>query len=56
MIQKLKQKLHYGTDIIEYSIIKSRRVKTSEIIVDKEQIVIRTPFDKPVSEIKEIFK
>ena len=30
MIQKLKQKVHYGKDIIEYSIIKSRCIKTSD--------------------------
>jgi predicted metal-dependent hydrolase len=56
MIQKLKQKLRFGTDIIEYSIIKSSRIKTSEIIIDKGQIIIRTPYKKPVSEIKEIVR
>ena len=34
--------------------IKSRRIKTSEIIVDENKIVIRTPSNKPQSEIHEM--
>jgi predicted metal-dependent hydrolase len=56
MIQKLKQQLQYGTKTIEYSIIKSRRIKTSEIIVDADNVSVRSPFHKPVSEIHEIVR
>ncbi len=50
----LKQKLDYGNATIEYSIVKSKRIKTSEIIVDADNVLIRTPFDKPLSEIDKI--
>ena len=51
-----KHELHYGTSIIKYSVIKSRRIKTSEIIVDRHEVVVRTPFDKPDHEIRNIVK
>jgi predicted metal-dependent hydrolase len=54
MIQQ--QKLHYGTSIIDYSIVRSRRIKTSEIIVDGENVIIRTPYDKSIEEINDIIK
>lgn len=50
MINKIK----YGNSVIEYSVVKSKRRKTSEIIVDKTGVVIRTPLRKPTSEIKKI--
>jgi predicted metal-dependent hydrolase len=56
MIQKLKQQLQYGTKTIKYSIIKSRRIKTSEIIVDADEVTVRTPFHKPVVEISDIVR
>jgi predicted metal-dependent hydrolase len=42
MIQK-KDKIKYGTTTIPYYIIKSKRIKTSEIIVDVYNITIRPP-------------
>ncbi|MDQ6866625.1 MAG: M48 family metallopeptidase [Thermoproteota archaeon] len=56
MIQKFKQQLQYGTKTIEYSIINSRRIKTSEIIVDADDVIVRTPFHKPVVEISDIVR
>lgn len=50
------QKLHYGTSTIDYSIVRSRRRKTSEIIVDADNVIIRTPRDKSTEEIKEIVR
>lgn len=47
-------KIRYGNTIIQYSVIKSKRRKTSEVIVDKDGVVIRTPLGKPASEIKKI--
>src|SRR5437899_3003965 len=51
-----QQKLQYGTSIIDYSILRSRRRKTSEIIVDAENVIIRTPNDKPIEEIRELVR
>jgi predicted metal-dependent hydrolase len=51
-----QQKLHYGTGIIDYSIVRSRRRKTSEIIVDADNVIIRTPYDKSIEEVNEIIK
>ena len=48
--------MHYGTSVIKYSVIKSRRIKTSELIVDSYEVVVRTPFDKPDYEIRNIVK
>jgi predicted metal-dependent hydrolase len=56
MIRQLKQQLQYGTKTIDYSIIKSRRIKTSEIIVDADNVSVRSPFQKPISEIHEIVR
>ena len=54
MEQKQEQKLHYGKAVIEYTIIKTKRRKTSEIIVDKDTIEVRAPFNKPDYEIQKI--
>lgn len=56
MIEKLKQQLQYGTKTIEFSIIRNRRIKTSEIIVDVDDVIVRTPFHKPVAEIYEVVR
>lgn len=50
----LKRKLNYDNRIINYSVIRSKRVKTSEIIVDADSITVRTPFDKSILEIEKI--
>jgi predicted metal-dependent hydrolase len=49
-----KQSYQYGTRKIDYILIKSKRRKTSEVIVDKDEITIRAPFDKSISEIEKI--
>jgi len=51
-----KHELYYGTSVIKYSVIKSRRIKTSELIVDNNEILVRTPFDKPDHEIQKIIQ
>lgn len=50
----MKRKIRYGDSIIQYSVIKSKRRKTSEIIVGKDGVIIRTPLGKSISEIKKI--
>jgi predicted metal-dependent hydrolase len=52
MIEKQNQKLNYGTNVIEYSVVKTRRRKTSEVIVDKDTVEVRSPFNKPEHEIQ----
>ncbi len=52
-----KELFEIGTDKkIPFKLIRSRRRKTSEIIVDKKEIVLRVPFNKPASEIQGIFR
>ena len=52
--EKSKQTFQYGNKTIEYILIKSKRRKTCEVIVDKDEITIRAPFDKPLNEVEGI--
>lgn len=45
-------KIKYGNSVIQYSVIKSNRRKTSEIQVDQSGVVLRVPVKKTNSEIK----
>jgi predicted metal-dependent hydrolase len=49
-----KQIYQYGNQKIKYNLVRSKRRKTSEIIVDEKEIILRVPFDKPLSEIEKI--
>jgi predicted metal-dependent hydrolase len=49
-----KQLFQYGNKTIEYNLIHSKRQKTCEVVVDKDEITIRSPFDKPIKEIEQI--
>ena len=51
-----RMKLYYGTKTIDYLLVKSKRVKTSEIIVEKNKVIIRTPFDKPLYKMENIIQ
>ena len=53
MIQQ-KDKVKYGTTTIPYYIIKTRRTKTSEVIVDADTITVRTPYNKDKREIRRL--
>jgi predicted metal-dependent hydrolase len=53
---KGRQTIQYGNTTIEYDLVKSKRVKTSEIIVDENKILIRTPFDKSQFEIDKLLE
>ena len=47
----------YGTKIVNYNLVRSRRVKTCEIIIEGEnRVLIRSPYSKPVSEIENLLK
>jgi predicted metal-dependent hydrolase len=54
--QKSKQTFQYGNTLVDYTLIKSKRRKTSEIIVEKDSgaIIVRVPFEKTISEIEQI--
>jgi predicted metal-dependent hydrolase len=56
MIQQAEERIQYGSSTIEFSVVKSRRMKTSEIIVEPNKVTIRTPFNKPVSEIRKLIQ
>lgn len=50
-----KQSFQYGNRSVEYTLVKSKRRKTCEIIVDKNsEIILRVPFDKTSDEIDKI--
>jgi len=52
-----KEIFFHGPDEIPFSLIRSRRRKTSELIIENEnEITLRVPFDKPMGEIKEIIQ
>lgn len=47
----------YGNKTINYSLVRSRRVKTCEIIInDENSVLIRSPYYKPISEIEDLLK
>ena len=46
MIRQQQDRVKYGTATIPYCIIKTRRIKTSELIVDADTITVRAPLDK----------
>src|SRR5215216_8118855 len=50
-----KDRIRYGATTIPYNIIKTGRVKTSEVIVDADTTVtVRTPLEKNKHEIQRI--
>jgi predicted metal-dependent hydrolase len=49
-------KIQLGDSPINYSVIRSKRLKTSEVIVDENSVVIRVPYNKPHSEIDNILR
>jgi len=51
-----KHEYIHGTRKLEYFVFRTRRSKTSEIIVDSDEIVIRVPYSKPDTEIKSLIK
>jgi predicted metal-dependent hydrolase len=42
----------YGSTTIQYDIIKSGRIKTSQITIDKNGVVVRIPYTKSIQETK----
>ena len=52
--QSMISKIQYGITAIKYSVIRSRRRKTSQIVLDANKVIIRTPYTKNDSEIKKM--
>jgi len=48
MIRKIK----FGSKVIPYTVIQTNRIKTSQITVDKNNVIVRTPSSKTLKEIK----
>lgn len=51
---KAKQIFQYGNKTIEYTLMQSKRRNMIEVMVDKDEITIRSPFDKSLEEIEKI--
>ena len=49
-----KDKVKYGTITIPYIVIKTGRIKTSEVIVDADTITVRAPLEKDRLEIQRL--
>ncbi len=49
-----KQLYQYGNQELEYIIVKSKRRKTSEIIVDEKEIMLRIPSDKSMTDAQNL--
>jgi len=52
----MKGKLLYGDAVIWYSIIQTKRKKTMQVIVEKDNVEVRAPQSKSTSEIKKILQ
>lgn len=50
----MKGKVRFGNSVINYSVVKSKRRKTSQIVVDKTGVLVRTPLHKSNQEVKRI--
>jgi predicted metal-dependent hydrolase len=52
-----KEIFEHGNDTIPFNLIRSKRQKTSELIIENDkEITLRVPLDKPLEEIKEIIQ
>jgi predicted metal-dependent hydrolase len=52
----MHHKFQLGNKQFDYSLIRSKRLKTSEVVVDENSVVIRVPYNKPESEIDIILR
>jgi len=52
MIQKIK----YGNSVIQYTLIKSKRRKTSQITVNSNGVTVRTPQTKSSADVKNMIQ
>ena len=52
----MTNKIKFGSTVIPYTIFKTKRRKTSQIIVDKDNVIVRSPSSKTNVEVKDIEK
>ena len=52
--KEFRDRIQYGSTNLEYHIKRSKRIKTSELIVDSDRIEIRTPIDKSLKDTRNI--
>lgn len=52
--EEFKDRIQYGSTDLEYYVKRSRRIKTSELIVDSDRIEIRTPLNKSLQDTRNI--
>ncbi len=52
--KEFKDRIQYGSTNLEYHIKRSKRIKTSELIVDSNRIEIRTPLNKSLQDTRNI--
>ena len=49
-----KQNHKYGDQKFQYTLVRSKRRKTSEIIVDEDEILVRIPFSKSLTDVEKL--
>lgn len=54
--QESKDRIRHGSTDIDYYIKRSKRIKTSELIVDSDRIEIRTPLNKTLENTRDIVR
>lgn len=54
--EESKDRIRYGSTNLEYYIKRSKRIKTSELIVDSDRIEIRTPLNKTLEDTRDIVR
>jgi len=52
----MTNKIKFGSTVIPYTIFKTKRRKTSQIIVDKDNVIVRSPSSKTNVEVKEMIQ
>ena len=52
--REFKDRIRYGSTNLEYHIKRSKRIKTSELIVDSDRIEVRTPLNKSLEDTRNI--
>jgi predicted metal-dependent hydrolase len=54
--EESKDRIQYGSANIDYYIRRSKRIKTSELIVDSDRIEIRTPLNKTIGGTRDMVR
>lgn len=52
----MKKQVKYGNSVIQYDLIKSKRIKTSQITVTTEGVIVRTPQTKTADDVKNMIQ